>query len=181
MTSIRATKKGRAGAETFPVFEIQPLRKAHEREEFDCGDDDLNRYLKRSARQNQDKDVGRTYVAVEEGQLRVLGYYTLSSASIEFSEYPEGMSLPRYPIPAILLARIAVDKRLQGQGILGPDLLIHALKTAQMAADSIAAVAVITEAKDERVQRFYEKYGFMPLNKQGRHLYLPMKQIRKLP
>ena len=163
------------------MFDIQPLRKAHERTTFDCGQEDLNRYLQHSARQNQDKDLGRTYVAVEDGQLSVLGYYTLSAASIEFEEYPENASFPHYPIPAILLARLAVDLHYQGQGILGPDLLIHALKTARMAAEGIAAVAVITEAKSERAQRFYERYGFKPLKKEGIHLYLPMKQIRKLP
>lgn len=162
------------------MIEIQPLRRAHERDGFDCGDDTLNRYLKLSARQNQDKDNGRTYVATEEEQLRVLGYYTLSSASIEFDEYPENSSLPRYPIPAILLARIAVDQPFQGKGVLGPDLLIHALKTARAAPDTIAAAAVVTEGNNEKAARFYTRYGFQPLEKNGLHLYLPMKQIRKL-
>jgi len=163
------------------VFDIQLLRKGHDRTAFDCGDDDLNRYLQRFASQNQDKDVGRTYVAVEEGDTRVMGYYTLSSASIEFDEYPEAAGLPHYPIPAILLARLAVDKQFQGKGILGPDLLLHALQTARQHAEGIAAAAVITEAKNERAQRFYGRFGFVPLKKAGRHLYLKMKTIRKLP
>lgn len=59
------------GAQGNVLFDIQPLRKAHERSEFDCGNNDLNHYIQRFARQNQDKDLGRTYVAVEPGGLRV--------------------------------------------------------------------------------------------------------------
>ncbi len=107
-------------------FEFVPLTKAHDRAAFDCGVPSLNSYLQRSARQNQDRDIGRTCVALEPGQVRVWGYYTLSSASTEFEEYPENAGLPRYPIPAVLLARLAVDKQRHGQG-LGRELLIHAL------------------------------------------------------
>lgn len=162
------------------MFEFVPLTKAHDRRDFDCGVPSLNQYLQRSARQNQEKDIGRTYVLVETGQVRVWAYYTLSSASIEFEEYPENAGLPHYPIPAILLARLAVDKRRHGQG-LGRDLLLHALGAARRHADEIAAAAITVEAIDEAAQAFYEKYGFRSLNKPGHHLYLTMKQIRQLP
>jgi len=161
-------------------FEFVPLTKAHDRAAFDCGVDGLNSYLHRSARQSQDRDIGRTCVALEVGQTRVWGYYTLSSASVGFEEYPENVGLPHYPIPAVLLARLAVDKRLQGQGI-GRDLLVHALGVARRHADSVGAAIVIVEAIDEAAQAFYEKYGFRLLNKPGRHLYLTMKQIRQMP
>ena len=119
-----------------------PLTKAHDRAAFDCGISSLNQYLQRAARQNQDKDIGRTYAALEAGQVRVWAYYTLSSASVEFEEYPENAGLPHYPIPAILLARLAVDKQRQGEG-LGRDALLHALSVARRHADSVAAAIVI--------------------------------------
>lgn len=162
------------------MLQFQALAKVHNRKDFDCGIFGLNQYLQRSARQNQDQDMGRTYVLVEEGQSQVLGYYTLSSATIDFEEYPENAGLPQYPIPAILLARLAVDKQRQGEG-LGRDLLLHALGTARRHADTIAAAAVVVDALDDAAQAFYEKYGFQPLNKPGRHLYLTMKKIRILP
>jgi len=162
------------------LSEFVPLTKAHDRAAFDCGVPSLNQYLQRSARQNQEKDIGRTYVLVEPGQVRVWAYYTLSSASVEFEEYPENAGLPHYPIPAILLARLAVDKQRHGEG-LGRDSLLHALGIARRHADSVAAAIVIVEAIDEAAQTFYEKYGFRPLNKPGRHLYLTLKQIRQLP
>lgn len=162
------------------MFDFQPLQKSHDRGDFDCGVESLNRYLKHSARQNQTQDVGRTYVAVEPGQTRVGAYYTLSSASIEYAEYPENANLPRYPVPAILLARLAVDRQFQGQS-LGRELLLHALRTAQSHAEGVAAACVVVEALDAGAEQFYRRYGFAPLNKPGRHLYLTMKKIRQLP
>lgn len=162
------------------MLQFQALTKDHNRRNFDCGVFSLNQYLQRSARQNQDKDIGRTFVLVDEGQDRICGYYTLSSSTIDFEEYPENTGLPRYPIPAILLARLAVDKGRQGEG-LGGDLLLHALSTARRHADTIAAAAVVVDALDEAAQAFYEKYGFQTLNKPGRHLYLTMQKIRMLP
>ncbi len=162
------------------MFELHPLTQKHERREFDCGILSLNQYLLRSARQNQDKDMGRTTVLVEAGQNRVWGYYTLSSSTIDFEEYPPNAGLPHYPIPAILLARLAVDTQRHGEG-LGKDLLLHALKTARRAAENVAAAAVIVEAIDGSAEAFYQKYGFEPLNKTGRHLYLAMQKIRMLP
>ncbi len=162
------------------MLQFQALTKAHNRKDFDCGVPSLNQYLQRSARQNQDQDMGRTYVLVEEGESRVWGYYTLSSATIDFYEYPENVGLPLYPVPAILLARLAVDQSRQGEG-LGRDLLLHALAAARHHADGIAAAAVVVDALDKAAQAFYEKYGFQLLNKEGRHLYLTMKKIRMLP
>ncbi len=162
------------------MLQFQALTKTHDRQSFDCGVPSLNQYLQRSARQNQDKDIGRTHVLVDEGQNRIWGYYTLSSATIDFDEYPESARLPLYPIPAILLARLAVDQSRQGEG-LGRDLLLHALSVARRHADIIAAAAVVVDALDDAAQAFYEKYGFQTLNKPGRHLYLTMKKIRMLP
>lgn len=162
------------------MLQFQALTKAHNHKDFDCGIPSLNQYLQRSARQNQDQDTGRTYVLVEEGQSQVLGYYTLSSAAIDFEEYPENAGLPQYPIPAILLARLAVDQRRQGEG-LGRDLLLYALAAARRHADSVAAAAVVVDALDDAAQAFYEKHGFQSLSKAGRHLYLTMKKIRQLP
>ena len=162
------------------MLEFQPLNKLHERREFDCGIPSLNQYLLRSARQNQDKDMGRITVLVEAGQTRVWGYYTLSAATIDFEEYPQSAGLPHYPVPAVLLARLAVDTRRHGEG-LGRDLLLHALNAARRSAESVAAAAVIVEAIDESAEAFYRKYGFDSLNKPGRHSYLTMRQVRMLP
>ena len=107
-------------------FVIQHLGRQHQRESFDCGEESLNEFLQKYARQNSTKGFGRTFVAVLPGQTEVLGYYTLSSGRISFEIIPE--KVPRYPIPTVHLGRLAVDLKMQGQR-LGELLLIDALST----------------------------------------------------
>lgn len=102
---------------------IELLTKAHDRSTFDCGNEQLNDFLKKHARQNQEADVGRTYVAVSAG--RVVGYFAISVGSIarEMLQTDESKRLPRYPVPSAHLGRLAVDQSLHGKG-LGGRLLI---------------------------------------------------------
>src|SRR5215467_10543336 len=84
------------------------LTAKHRREDFDCGEESLNRYLRQYASQHQKKNIGRVYVAVEKDDRRVLGYYTLANGSVEFQSVPQAKGLPReYPIPVTLLGRLA--------------------------------------------------------------------------
>ncbi len=112
-------------------FVIQPLGKQHKRTHFDCGEESLNEFLQKYARQNSTKGFGRTFVAVLPGEAEVLGYYTLSSGSVSFEIVPE--KLPRYPIPTAHLGRLATDVKMRGQG-LGELLLIDALERAVLVA-----------------------------------------------
>jgi GNAT superfamily N-acetyltransferase len=156
---------------------IEPLSSKHDRSSFDCGEPSLNTYLRQYARQNDEKGLGRTYVAVEPGQTRVEGYYTISTGAVTFEQVPE--KLPRYPIPVVHLGRLAVDLSAQGKG-LGELLLIDALKRATLAAEQLGIYAVEVRALNDSAQRFYLKYGFTPLLDDELHLYLSMKTIRKL-
>ncbi|HXG65015.1 MAG TPA: GNAT family N-acetyltransferase [Blastocatellia bacterium] len=156
---------------------IEPLSSKHDRNSFDCGEPSLNTYLRQYARQNDERGLGRTYVAVEPGETRVEGYYTLSTGAVTFEQVPE--KLPRYPIPVVHMGRLAVDLRAQGKG-LGELLLIDALKRAAQAAEQLGIYAVEVRALNERARDFYLKYGFTPLLDDELHLYLPMKVIRKL-
>ena len=88
------------------TFRIEALSKYHDRKGFDCGEESLNTFLRQFARQNDEKGLGRTYVAVKEGDPKIYGYYTLSSNSIGFETVPD--KLPRYPVPVIHLGRLAV-------------------------------------------------------------------------
>ena len=156
---------------------IEPLSSTHDRSSFDCGEQSLNTYLRQYARQNDEKGLGRTYGAVEPGQTRVEGYYTISTGAVTFEQVPE--KLPRYPIPVVHLGRLAVDLRSQGKG-LGELLLIDALKRAALAAQQLGIYAVEVRALNDSARRFYLKYGFTPLLDDELHLYLSMKTIRKL-
>ena len=162
-------------------FSIQRLSTDHERVEFDCGEPALNSFLQRHARQNQAKNVSRTYVAVRPGERRVVGYYTLAGGSIEFERLPEVLQkrLPHYAVPVILLARLAVDRSAQGEG-LGELLLFSALRVAVYTAESVGVFAVEVVAKNERAKRFYLRYGFESLPGNDLNLYLTLATARTL-
>ena len=156
---------------------IEPLSSKHDRSTFDCGEASLNTYLRQYARQNDEKELGRTYVAVTPGETHIEGYYTISTGAVTFEQVPE--KLPRYPIPVVHLGRLAVDMRSQGKG-LGEILLIDALKRAAQVSKQLGIYAVEVYALNERARNFYLSYGFTPLLDDQLHLYLPMKAILKL-
>jgi GNAT superfamily N-acetyltransferase len=159
-----------------PVI-IEPLSSKHDRSTFDCGEPSLNTYLRQYAKQNDEKGLGRTYVAVTPGETRIEGYYTISTGAVTFEQVPE--KLPRYPIPVVHLGRLAVDLQTQGKG-LGEILLIDALKRAGQASKQLGIYAVEVHALNERARSFYLKYGFTPLLDDELHLYLPMRTILRL-
>lgn len=164
-----------------PPWIVEGIRKGHQRDRFDCGQASLDEFLHRYARQNDDLELGRTFVAILPGDLRVLGYYTLGAGSIEVEHLPEEerRRLPRYPIPVIHLGRLAVDRSVQSLG-LGRFLLVNALRRAWTASREVAAFAVEIVAIDDRARAFYAKYGFRELRDDRLHMYLSMKSIGKL-
>ena len=160
-----------------PPFIIEPLTVSHNREAFDCGEESLNDFLKRFARQNNEKGLGRTFVAVKSDEPRIYGYYTISSGALSFDTIPE--KLPRYPIPVVHLGRLAVAETAKGQR-LGKALLADALKRAVSIADQLGIYAVEVYALTESAREFYLKFGFTELLDDRLHLYLTIKNIRKL-
>jgi predicted GNAT family N-acyltransferase len=156
---------------------IEKLSSHHDRRSFDCGVEELNTYLQRYSGQHERKGMGRTYVATQEADARVIGYYTISSSAVAFDVVPE--NLPHHPVPVALVGRPAVDNGARGQG-LGETLLIHALRAAQRAAKIVGIYAVVVDALDESARSFYLRYGFDELTDDHLHLYLPMKAIERL-
>lgn len=156
---------------------IESLTKQHNRANFDCGEESLNNFLKKYARQNDERGLGKTFVVVEENTTEILGYYTLSSGSVTFEEVPE--NLPRYPVPVAHLGRLAVDKKAKGKG-LGEVLLIDALRRVLKIADQLGIYAVEVIALNESAKKFYLKYGFKSLLDDDLHLYLSIRTIKKL-
>ena len=159
---------------------ITALTPDHDRTSFACGQASLDRFLKESARQNQDKDVSRTFVLVREGEARVYGYYTLAAGQIEKTGLPPAVSkkLPKYPIPVVVLGRLAVDASVKGESH-GRRLLNDALYRSLAASESIGIFAVFVEAIDEPAADFYKHFGFTPLLGTPFKLYLPISTIRK--
>lgn len=159
------------------MLTIERLSSRHDRSDFDCGAEELNAYLKQYSGQHERKGIGRTYVAVDEGESRILGYYTISSGAVSFDTVPE--NLPHHPIPVALIGRLAVDNGARGRR-LGETLLIHALRSAQRVSEIMGLYAVVVDALDEQARNFYMKYGFNELEDDHLHLYLPIKIIKQL-
>lgn len=161
-------------------IQIERLTRAHDRDAFDSGEPSLNSFLQRVAMQQDERGVGRTFVAVEPGQSQILGYYTLATGKVAFENVPNNKKLPPHmPVPVVLLGRLAVDNSQKGSG-LGKLLLLHALWRASLVAKQAGVYAVEVDALNEAAARFYAKYGFTPLLDDPRHMYLPMKTIEAL-
>jgi GNAT superfamily N-acetyltransferase len=163
-------------------FNIQSMSRHLDLGSFDCGSQALNDYLQKYARQNHDRNISKTFVAVEKGKSRkVFGFYTLVASEIDAKTIPSTHSkhLPRYPVPAVRIGRLGVDKRHKGQGI-GGELLWDALGKANRLSDEMGIYAVVVDAKDEKAVHFYHKYGFVPLSNNPKTLFLPVETIKIL-
>lgn len=161
-----------------PEWVIERLDRSHERAEFRCGKPPLDDFLHSLVSQYEKRKLGRTYVAVGAGEKRIYGYYTLASGSVSFQDLPPkaGRKLPKHPVPVVLLARLGVDEAMQGRG-LGKALLMDGLKRCLDLSKQLGIYAVEVYALDEEAKRFYEHYGFVRLEDDDRHLYLPMATI----
>jgi GNAT superfamily N-acetyltransferase len=164
-------------------WHIEPLDSRHDAATFKCGKHPLDLYLKKYALENQTNDLGRTFVGVSGDKAKICGYYTLSSSKIAKDLLPEterALLKVRYPVPVILLGRLAVDVVWRGKG-LGKILLMDAIKHAERLASSELGVrGVELDAMDDEAKAFYLHFGFKPLQDDPRHLYLGMKDIRQL-
>nr|MBL8457699.1 GNAT family N-acetyltransferase [Zoogloeaceae bacterium] len=160
-----------------PPFRLAPLDAAHERAAFDSESEPLNRYLREHVTQDVRRRVAACFVALDDGQ-RVVGYYTLASASLLLADLPAstGRKLPRYPsVPAVRMGRLAVDQAFKGHG-LGGALLADALERA--ARSEIAAFALMVDAKNEAAAAFYRHHGFIALPDSPLTLFLPLATVR---
>lgn len=155
--------------------------KTHDRSGFSCGAPDLDNYIREHASQDIRRDVARIFTALENGTVAVRGYYSLSAASFRRDDLPldQAKRLPRHPIPAVLLGRLAVDIGMQGKG-LGAFLLLDALNRLLLVTQTLAVHAMIVDARDDAAAAFYRKFGFVPFPDNPRRLILPTSTIRRL-
>ena len=164
---------------TIESLTIEPLARDHDRAGFCCGVESLDRYLKHQAGQDVKRRISRVFVVRRsEEKTKVLGYYTLSTLSIDLSMLPESIAktLPRHPIPAALIGRLAVDKTAKGQGV-GKMLVANAIRRTLAVSNEIAIYAMVVDAINEQAASFYRQYGFTPLAERGSRLFLPLKAL----
>lgn len=153
-----------------------PIGKKHDRASFDCGDADLDTYLKRYARQNHDSGGAKCFLAVPTDEpTRILGFYTLSPASLDYARTPAlaKRGLGRYDVPVFRLGRLAVDRTTQGRG-LGGSLLLRAAARCIRVAQEVGGVALLIDAKNDHAAKWYEGYGALRLADAPLSLVLPL-------
>ncbi len=139
----------------------EPIAKKHNRDSFDCGEPALNEFLQRHARQSHDKGAAKTFLAISNADGKtILGFYSLSPACLEYAKTPEVIrkGLARHDVPVFRLGRLAVDRSVQGQG-LGGQLLLAAGRRCLLAAAEVGGVALLIDAKNQRVADWYASYG----------------------
>jgi len=155
-----------------------PLAESHDIAGFDCGNSTLNDWLEKRALKNHISGASRTFVVCQAN--RVIGYYALASGSVERTETPESIArnMPE-PVPVVVLGRLAVDRKSQGQGI-GAFLLKDALLRSLKIAGDIGVRAILVHAVSEDAKRFYLSYGFKASPIKSMTLMLPIHHIKAL-
>ncbi|SHI70728.1 Acetyltransferase (GNAT) domain-containing protein [Rubritalea squalenifaciens DSM 18772] len=161
------------------MLSISPFNKSFDRKGFTCGEPLLDAYIRSQVSQDLRNKVASCFILHEQEQSQILGYYTLSTLSIELEAIPEDFKkkLPRYPqVPMILLGRLAVSQAYKGNGF-GELLLISACHKSLQITDSIGAWAVAVDSLHDQARAFYSKYGFIEFH-EGQ-MFLTIKDIQK--
>jgi GNAT superfamily N-acetyltransferase len=161
------------------AFAIEKLARHNAVENFDCGQDALNRFLIRFALPGQQANASQTYVGLADAV--VMGFYTLVVCEVAYVDAPERLTkgLARQSVPLILLARLAVGTAWQGKG-LGAGLLKDAMRRTAQAAEIVGIRALAAHAKDDDARAFYEHFGFLVSPTDPLHLFILIKDLRRV-
>lgn len=163
-------------------------KNCHDRVSFDCGELELNQFIKTQALKHMKAGVSRTMLLpalspLPNGKYPICSFYTIAPSSINRKTLPEAIAkkLPHYPIPVFLLAQLAVHVNEQSNG-LGKITLIKALEYLYKINSHMRAFAIIVDCVNHNAKNFYLKYGFEELcSNQGKvRLFIPMKKVAKL-
>jgi predicted N-acetyltransferase YhbS len=161
------------------ALRIERLAAHHQRGNFDCGNTDLNQFLSQQAGQLARKNFSKTYVAVAEDGVTVLGFVAVSVGQVQTTQMATQSKLPRYPAPILRIGRLAVDQKSQGLGC-GQRLMAFALRMALDFSQQVGLYAVVVDAKHAQASRFYQTLGFAPMLDDPLCMYLPVATLQKL-
>jgi GNAT superfamily N-acetyltransferase len=155
------------------ALRIELLGDRHRRTDFNCGEPTLDAFLTNLAGQQQRRNFGRTYVALAEDGLTVIGFVTVSAGQVATANLPAGLKLPRYPVPVMRVGRLAVDSQHQGCGI-GKELLRFALGLALDWTAHVGIYGVAVDAKGVAARDFYLRLGFLAGRDDPLNMILPL-------
>jgi ribosomal protein S18 acetylase RimI-like enzyme len=157
---------------------IELLEKRHDCDDFDCGSEALNQFLRQTARQHIQKGISRTFVLVDTEQPNIImGFFTLSLCEVRSATLSPQLA-KKYPlqIPAVKLARLAVAQTFQCKG-LGEILMVEAMQRAVIVADNAGGIDLFVDAKDAAAKVYYENYGFTSLEDNSLVMFLPLSTL----
>lgn len=156
----------------------EPLAAQHRLEGFDCGKPALTDWLLRHARQAQGSGSAKTFVVVDDD--RVAGYFSLTVGQVDTLEAPERIrkGMGQYPVPVVILARLAVSTQDQGRGI-GFGMLQDAIRRTMLIAEQAGIRAMLTHPIDAEAARFYTRFGFIASPLREQQLLLLLKDARR--
>ena len=160
------------------TIRVVPLASTHSRDDFDCGEPALNDFLRRYARQQQERDFSWTYVVLADDAKTVTAFVLVSVGQVDAASFPDPSKLPRYPVPVLRIGRLAVGRRAQGKK-LGRDLMRFAVGLSLELAARVGIYAVIVDAKNEAARDFYERLGFASFKDAPFSMFLPIATLRR--
>ena len=157
----------------------EPLASQHRLEGFDCGKPALNDWLLHHARQAQGSGSARTFVVADDDH-HVAGYFSLAVGQVDTLEAPERIrkGMGQYPVPVVILARLAVAREHHGCGI-GAGMLQDAIRRTPMIAEQAGVRAMLTHPIDEDAARFYTRFGLIASPLREQQLLLLLKDAKK--
>jgi GNAT superfamily N-acetyltransferase len=160
------------------ALRIEKLKRDHAVDGFDCGREELNRFLIRFAFPNQQAGASQSYVGLSGDE--VIGFYTLVVGQVSYDDAPERLTkgLARHPMPIMLLVRLSVSTTWQGKG-MGAGLLKDAMRRTLQAADIAGIRAFGVYAKDGEARIYCERFGFIAAPTDPFHLFVLMKDLRR--
>lgn len=160
-------------------IQIVGFSRAIDRTDFRCGKPQLDDWLRTKAGQQEKSDNTRTFLAIDPSRDGVAGYYATTTYRLDLDEAAAayGAGRRQYPVPAVLLARLAVDERWAGQGV-GRQLLVHALEGFAAASDILGFEVVVVHAIDDEAVTFYARHGFVRFAEHPLDLFMSTKTLR---
>lgn len=164
----------------YPIDRIGRSTTSLKKDPFNSGNPELDRYFKQYAQKNDRDGIAKSFVAFSPGGSQIVGYYSCCAGVVEREDLPADLrqSLPRYPIPAILLAKLVVDRSMQVRG-LGKQLLFPALARAIDVSRIVGVYGVRVDAIDEKAKEFYQKFGFLECQEMALSLFMLMNTIKQ--
>jgi predicted N-acetyltransferase YhbS len=159
--------------------EIIPFDRHYDRSAFSCGKPSLDEWLQRYAGQSERRDTTRTFLAIEPDSERVVGYYATTAIEINLDAVAAafGVGRRRYPMPGVLIARLAVDREMHGRGV-GKRLLVDALQRIVEASAAVGFEVVVVDAIDSEASAFYGRFGFKSFADDALRLFMTTRALR---